>query len=783
MNEAETRAELIDPALTAAGWGVAADSRVAREVRVTDGRLLGGGRRERAKSADYVLHHRGRPLAVVEAKAATRPAADGVAQAKDYADRLQLRHAFATNGPDLWRIDMETGAEGATDGFPAPNELYDQTFPQPDRWRDAFADVPYPDKGGTKPPRYYQRNAVEAVLRRVVAGDDRVLLTLATGTGKTSIAFWLAAKLIGARWSLSNWHDPDGAARTPRVLFLADRNTLANQAFNEFNGFGWFEERALARVTPAEIRKRGGMPRNAQVFFTIFQTGMTTGEGEDAPRFAEYPPDFFDLVIVDECHRGGANDESSWRDILNHFAPALQVGLTATPKRRDNVDTYAYFGEPAYSYSLKQGINDGFLTPFKVRQFATTLDDYVWTPDDTVLEGEPVEGKRYREQEFNRNIHIREREAKRVELMLAEIGPTAKTLVFCASQDHAALVRDLINERNPTRDPRWCVRVTANDGTLGDEALAAFQDNEKTIPNVLTTSQKLSTGVDARNVRAIALLRPVNSMIEFKQIIGRGTRVYEGKDHFTVLDFVRAYEHFEDPDWDGEPMEPEERPDKPVDPKVDGDGDSGVTEDGDERQRPERLVIQLADGKARSIQSMSATTFWSPTGKPMSATQFVEELFGTLPDLFRDEEELRTLWGDPDMRAALLQGLEERGFPRSRLEEVRALVDGADSDLFDVLAHVAYAKPIRTRANRVAARRVAITAGFDEKLAAFLDYVLAQYVRHDVDELEPARLSHLIQLKEGDMVAGARTLGGVPAVQAAFRQAQARLYAEPVWTA
>ena len=776
MNEAETRAELIDPALTAAGWGVVADSRIGREVPVTAGRLIGGGRRERAKSADYVLSHRGRMLAVVEAKAATRPAADGVAQAKDYAARLQLRHAFATNGRDLWRIDMETGAEGPTDGFPPPNHLYDATFPQPDRWRDAFAAVSYPDKGGTKRPRCYQRNAVEAVLRRVAAGEDRVLLTLATGTGKTSIAFWLVAKLVGARWSLPDWRDPDSPSRTPRILFLADRAGLADQAFNEFNGFGHFEERALARIDPAEIRKRGGMPRNAQLFFTIFQTGMTQAEGAEAPRFAEYPPDFFDLVIVDECHRGGTKDESSWRGILEHFAPALQVGLTATPKRRDNVDTYKYFGEPAYSYSLKDGVNDGFLTPFKVRQFATTLDNYVWTPDDQVIAGEVVEGHRYGEGEFNRSIVIREREAKRVELLLAEIGPTTKTLVFCGSQAHAAMVRDLLMERNPTADPRWCVRVTADEGGLGDAALAEFQDNEKTVPGVLTTSTKLSTGVDARNVRAIALLRPVRSMIEFKQIIGRGTRVYEGKDHFTVLDFVRAYEHFEDPEWDGEPMEPVERPERePVEDE--GELEETAADEAADGGKPGRIVIRLADGKARAIQHMSATTFWSPSGKPISATRYMEELFGALPDLFRDEEELRRLWGDPDTRVKLLGDLEAAGFPRAMLSDLRAAVDAEGSDLFDVLAYVAYAKPMRTRAERVETRRVAVTAGYDEKLAAFLDYVLAQYVAHDVDELDPVRLRHLVQLSQGDVIAGAARLGGVAVVSSAFREAQTRLYA------
>lgn len=771
MNEAETRAQLIDPALAAAGWGTVERSLVRREYSITQGRILGGGQRARARSADYLLIHRDRPLAVVEAKAAGLSAAEGVAQAKDYAARLSTRFAFATNGRDLWRIDMQTGEEGPAAAYPTPDELYADAFPEPDRWRDAFAAVPWLDAGGTKPPRYYQRAAVDAVLRRIAAGGPpRALLTLATGTGKTSIAVQLAWKLIQARWSLTGWHDPAVPQRAPRILFLADRVGLADQAFREFVGYNAFEERALARIDPAEIRKKGAMPRNAQIFFTIFQTGMTQAEGAEAPRFAEYPPDFFDLVIVDECHRGGANDESSWRGILEHFAPAVQLGLTATPKRRDNGDTYAYFGEPVYSYSLRDGIDDGFLTPFKVRQIATTLDDYVYTPDDIVIEGEPEQGRRYREVEFNRTIHIREREAKRVDVLLAEIGPIDKTLVFCASQDHAALVRDLISERKPVADPNWCVRVTAADGAIGDAWLAAFQDNEKTIPNVLTTSQKLSTGVDARNVRAIALLRPVNSIIEFKQIIGRGTRTYEGKDHFTIIDFVRAYERFDDPEWDGEPLEPVP-PREPAEP-------AAPREPGPPRDARERVVIQLGGGKARTIEHMAATSFWSPDGRPISAAQFIETLFGALPALFRDEDELRRLWSDPDTRAALLDALAERGFGGAQLAELRRALEAERCDLYDVLAWIAFERPMETRAERVATRRPAILDGHDAPLAAFLDYVLGHYETGDVAELAPSRLGALIELKHGSLAAGRALLGPAQTVQHAFSGAQHRLYAE-----
>lgn len=711
---------------------------------------------------------------MIEAKADTKSVGEGVAQAKDYADRLRCRFAYAANGRAIYRIDMATGVEGPVDAWPTPDALHAECFPAPNRWRDAFAVVEWATKGGTKAPRYYQKNAVEAALDKIAGGNDRVLLTLATGTGKTAIAVQIAHKLFQARWSLSNRNDDTAPARRPRILFLADRTGLADQAHGAFVEYGVFEDAAMVRIDPAAVAKRGTMPKNASVFFTIFQTFMTE-DGEEIPRFNEYPPDFFDLVIVDECHRGGANDEGSWRGILEHFAPAVQIGLTATPKRNENVDTYRYFGDPVYTYSLKQGINDGFLTPFRVRQFATTLDDYVYTPDDVVVAGEPRANHRYREGEFNRTIVIAEREAKRVDMMLAEVGRCDKTIVFCASQDHAAMVRDLINQRKSVPDPNWCVRVTSWDGAVGDNWLRTFQDNEKTIPNVLTTSHKLSTGVDARNVRNIVLLRPVRSMIEFKQIIGRGTRLYEGKDHFTILDFTRAYEHFEDPEWDGEPIEPVEKRDKAD--VLDGGEQRGEPDPKSPREPVERVVIRLADGKARMIQSMAATSFWSPDGRPMSAAQFIEELFGALPALFRDEDELRRLWSDPDTRSTLLAELQARGFPPVMLGELRRAIEAEASDLFDVLAYVAFATPLTTRAARVSARRDAVLDGYEGKLAAFLDYVLQAYVAYDVGELDPAKLGSLIALDQGDMIAGARALGGVPLARTAFLTAQSKLYA------
>jgi type I restriction enzyme R subunit len=633
MNEAETRAEHIDPALVAAGWGVVEGSRIRREFPITLGRLEGHGRRGKPLTADYVLVHRNTKLAVVEAKAWDQALTEGVGQAKNYADKLAIRFAYATNGQGVYGIDMETGREGEIPTFPSPDELWNRTFAKTDAWRDRFAEIPFPDKSGFWQIRFYQEIAVNRVLERIAEGKNRILLTLATGTGKTSIAFQIAWKLFQARWSLTG--EP---TRRPRILFLADRNTLANQAYNDFTSFNAFADDAMARVRPEDIRKKGKVPKNASVFFTIFQTFMSgpPKDGKPSPYFGEYPPDFFDFIVVDECHRGGANDESTWRGILEYFAPAVQLGLTATPKRKDNIDTYKYFGEPVLVYSLKDGINDGFLTPFRVKQIATTLDEYVYTPDDNVVEGEIEVGKRYVEKDFNKIIEIKEREAHRVRLFLDQIQPNDKTLVFCASQAHALAARDLVNQMKTSTDPGYCQRVTAHDGELGEQHLRDFQDNEKTIPTILTTSQKLSTGVDARNIRNIVLMRPINSMIEFKQIIGRGTRLYDGKDYFTIYDFVKAHHHFSDPEWDGEPVEPEPaknkapRPDEP-------DPNPKMADDEEAAPRPKKIKVKLADGKERTIQHMVGTTFWHPDGYPISAQQFMELLFGKLPEFFKSE--------------------------------------------------------------------------------------------------------------------------------------------------
>jgi type I restriction enzyme R subunit len=777
VNEAETRAEHIDPALAAAGWGVVDDSRIRREYQITLGRIEGHGRRGKPVIADYVLVFRNTKLAVIEAKPWDDPLTEGVAQAKDYAGKLAIRFTYSSNGQGFYGIDMHEGTEGEVPRFPTPEGLWSLTFTEVNAWRDRFAHVPFPDKSGSWTIRFYQEIAVNRVLDAIGEGQDRILLTMATGTGKTSIAFQIAWKLFQSRWNLieRNANEP---SRRPRILFLADRNTLATQAYNDFTSFAAFEDNALVRIKPEDIRKKGRVPTNASLFFTIFQTFMSgpPKDGKPSPYFGDYPPDFFDFIVIDECHRGGANDESTWRDILTYFAPAVQLGLTATPKRKDNVDTYAYFGEPVYVYSLKEGINDGFLTPFKVKQISTTLDEYVYTPDDTLVEGEIESGKRYTEEEFNKIIEIKEREAYRVKLFMDMIDQREKTLVFCATQLHALAVRDLINQMKMSKDPNYCQRVTANDGALGDQHLRDFQDNEKTIPTILTTSQKLSTGVDARNIRNIVLMRPINSMIEFKQIIGRGTRLYDGKDYFTIYDFVKAHHHFSDPEWDGEPIEPEPK-------RSTGSGEPPAPYAPDPPPGPvpprQRIKVKLADGKARTIQHMMMTTFWHPDGTPMSAQQFMEMLFGKLPEFFKDEAELRALWSAPDTRKKLLEGLAEKGFGRDQLAEMQKIIDAEKSDLFDVLGHVAYALAPLTREERAAQAMAIISTQFNSKQQVFLDFVLSHYVSVGVEELDQAKLTPLLHLKYHDSISDAvADLGRPEEIGRVFSGFQKYLYQE-----
>src|SRR3989339_1280191 len=723
MNESETRAEYIDPKLKDSGWGEVDGSKILREHPITDGRILVGGERGKRDVADYVLVYKNRKLAVIEAKQESMQVTEGVTQAKAYAKKLQVEYAYATNGKDIYEISMKSGKEKDIEKFPSPDELWNKIYSNQNEWKEKFSKIPFENVNGTKIARYYQEIAVNNAMDAIAEKKQRILLTLATGTGKTLIAFQIVWKLYHSRWNLQR-----DSGRRPRILFLADRNILAGQAFNTFSPF---PEDALIRISPLDIRKKGNVPTNGSIFFTIFQTFMSGPN--NTPYYGDYPKDFFDFVIIDECHRGGANDESNWRDILEYFSPAVQLGLTATPKRKDNIDTYRYFGEPVYIYSLKEGIEDGFLTPFKVKRIQTTLDEYVYTSDDRIIEGEVEEGKIYEEEDFNKIIEIKEREAKRVRIILDEINQNDKTIIFCAAQVHAAAVRDLINQYKDSSDPNYCVRVTANDGFRGEQYLREFQDNEKTIPTILTTSQKLSTGVDARNIRNIVLMRPIKTMIEFKQIIGRGTRLFDGKEYFTILDFVDAYKHFSDPEWDGEPIDntKEEPPKPPRICPVCGKKPC-VCEKLPPDPPPEprrRLKIKLRDGKEREIQHMVSTSFWGADGKPISVEEFLQNM-----------------------------------------------IEAEDSDLFDVLAYVSFAIPPVSRLDRVAKTKSGILKGLGDEQKDFLEFVLAKYIDKGVEELAEEKLPTLLNLKYKAIADAVTILGEVEKIRLTFFNFQKKLY-------
>ena len=774
MNESDTRLHKIDPALKASGWGSTEKSHISTEYYFTKGKISRTVK-TKGKKADYLLVYRGQRMAVVEAKADEVGYQEGVMQAVEYAEALDIRFTYATDGDHIWQIDRTTGKQGFVGAFPTPEELWQMTYGEAHEWRDKLRTQPFYTDGIRK-PRYYQENAINRVLDAVAKNEKRILLTLATGTGKTFIAFQIAYKLFQSRWNVA------GTNTRPRILFLADRNILANQAFNSFDGF---KSDALVRIKPGEIRKEGRVPTNGSVFFTIFQTFMC-GEN-DEPFFGQYPKDFFDLIIIDECHRGGAKDESNWRAILNYFDSAVQLGLTATPRVDQNANTYGYFTHHAYEYSLKQGIEDGFLTPFRHVNMKSTIDDYHYTPDDTVVSGEVDMFKTYTEKDFYQgNIKIRQRDEARVREFMSLIEPTEKTLVFCATQGHAAEVRDMINSLHGG-NPKYCVRVTANDGEEGERYLKDFQEVEYLIPTILTTSEKLSTGVDAINVRNIVLMRPVNSIIEFKQIVGRGTRLCDGTYFFTIFDFVRAYERYNDPAWDGEPVCPKcgnnpctctKKP-RPY-PKFDEEDESILLAKDDfsgfqPTPKKESLEIVLSDKKKRSIKFANEVMFYGRDGRPVGTQEFITEMFGDMPEYFGSIEDLRSMWANPESREALLEKLEQAGYGIEVLKQIRRAIDAENSDLLDVLEYISFATSPMERAER-AERLKAYAEALPNTQKDFVAYLMNAYVISGVEELGTKRLPQLLALKFGSIPEGIRQMGGPLQARQTYYEAQRVLY-------
>jgi len=730
LSESDTRAKLIDTKLKVCGWD---ESYIIREYCFTDGRLLLKGNRGKRCFVDYLLKYKNENLAIVEAKSEDKHPTDGLQQAIDYAQKLNVRFVYSSNGHKIYMLDLITGKGTFVNEYLKPDDLYSIVIGKGNKLKDDLLAIPFYLTGQFL-PRYYQEIAVNKAIEAIANDKKRILLTLATGTGKTFIAFQIVHKLFTARWNL------DKAERRPRVLFLADRNILADQAINTFNPY----EKELIKINGEEIKRRDGIvPTNANIFFAIYQA---ISEKENiGGYYKQYPKDFFDLVIIDECHRGSANEEGSWRAIIDHFSPAVHLGLTATPKRTDNVDTYKYFGDPVYEYSLIEGINDGFLSPYKVKRIQTNIDEYVYTTDDTVVAGE-LDKDLYQINDFEREIIIPKRTELVAQAILDNINPMDKTIVFCVNQAHALDMRDAINKFKAIADVQYCVRVTSDEGELGSQLLERFQDNDKDTPVILTTSQMLTTGVDARNVRNIVLVRNIKSMVEFKQIIGRGTRLFEGKDFFTIIDFTGATNLFYDPEWDGLPENDIKEPtgggnksgDKPV--------DSGSATPPEPPK--EKVVIELSGGRIVKVIYIE-TRYIDEKGKPLSAKQLLERLLGNLPELFNSEEELRTIWEKPETREELLKKLGDFGFDDEQLESLVEMLNAKESDIFDVLAYLCYDKQIITREQRVEEAKKD-TQFFDsfknDRAKAFLNFILERYKAIGIDELKRKHLPELVKL-------------------------------------
>lgn len=784
--EADTRAQFIDPMLQKQQWE---SSCIRREYYFTDGRKLLGDKRGERCFVDYLLQYKNANLAIIEAKAEHKEPTEGLQQVINYGTKLRVRFVYSTNGKKIYEFDIDEGKGDYVDIYPTPEELFARVHGQNTEQRKGLLSQPYHVIGDMK-PRYYQEIAINSVLQSIADGKKRILLTLSTGTGKTFIAFQLVYRLFSAYWNI------DSAKRRPKILFLADRNILADQAINTFNPF----EKDLLKINGDEIRSRHGkVPTNAFIFFAIYQA---ISEKENIGGFyKEYPRIFFDLVIIDECHRGSANEAGSWRDILDWFGNAVHVGLTATPKKKDNVDTYRYFGKPVYEYSLAEGINDGFLSPYKVKRIRTNIDEYLYTQEDRVIQGE-VENTLYEMPDFESKIVIPQRTELIAKTILEQINVLDKTIVFCVNQAHALMMRDFINKHKEIKDPLYCVRVTSDEGQMGRELLEKFQDNDKDIPAILTSSQMLTTGVDARNVRNIVLVRTINSVVEFKQIVGRGTRLFEGKDFFTIIDFTGASNRFYDADWDGPPDDdidieiidngddetnpPAESPTEGGDddptpvPPTPGDGDdTGTGEPPEPPRPPEKLIIELSNGRKLRVTDIEVR-YIGEDGKPLSATEFLEKLIGFLPEVYQTEEQLRSLWSNPETREEVLKKLAQIGFDEEQLATLREMFDGDGCDIFDVLEHISFSKNMLTRTTRVVKakgeeRFFQVYQNF--KAQDFLRFVLDRYEKDDIKELKRDKLADLIRLNNmGTTTEAAKIFGGADKLIDAFYKLQEVIY-------
>lgn len=789
LTEADTCRELVTPALLAAGWGVA--PRVLGEQHaITAGRIVlvgGKARRGKQRRADYILYlRRDFPIAVVEAKDIGRPAEDGVQQAREYAEMLGLRFAYATNGRRIIEIDYAAGTEYEIDRYPDPDELWQRVNGEAGLSETATKQwlEPYNLASG-KVPRYYQDIAIRRVVEAILQGQQRVLVTLATGTGKTSVAFQVCWKLWHSRWNRS------GEYRRPKILFLADRNILVDDPKDkDFIQFGDARHK-ISSADPSLAR---------DMYFGIYQS--LTGGGED-DLFRQYRPDFFDLVIIDECHRGSARDDSSWRKVLDYFAPAIQFGMTATPLRDESRDSYAYFGNPVYTYSLRQGIEDGFLAPYRVHRVITTADAAGWRPSRDELDryGRPIPDDEYQTKDFERVVALRARTramARHLTDTLKSTDRFAKTLVFCVDQEHAAEMRqELINLNSDLvqRYPNYVCRVTSDEGAIGLGHLADFQDIDKPTPTILTTSQLLTTGVNAETVKNVVLARVVGSRAEFKQIIGRGTRlrVDYGKEFFNIIDFTgTATRHFADLEFDGEPARIEQ---VTIDEQGEVQGSEAIAEQNAPPEHDTTVEPGVLDAEIISDPSDEPRKYYvdggevevighlvydlDADGKKLQVVRYTEYSARTVRSMYPKREDLHAAWAKPDTRAEVLRELAER---QVRFDELASASGQSDADPFDLLCHLAWNAPLLTRRQRAEqARRKAPTlfAQYGDTAREILDLLLERYVERGIIQFN--HLSDLLKVQPFDRFGSpseiaSRHFGGVPALRDAVVRLQTALY-------
>jgi len=786
-SEADTCRKEVLPKLYDSQW---TDELILEQRTFTDGKIIVIGRKARRKKAkrfDYLLRYsQNFPIAIVEAKKKYKLAADGIQQAIDYAQILGLKFAYSTNGTEILEFDFITGLETKISKYPTPTELWNrlkQADPVKPEIQETFLKpfLPIPNK----PERYYQTIAINRAVKAVLEGKKRALLTLATGTGKTTIAFQIIYKLWNNRWNNKGEH------RRPKILFLADRSILVSDPHaKDFAVFG--DARCLV---PEE-----GLPSSREVYFSTYQS-----LAEDSNRtgaFRKLPRDFFDLILIDECHRGSATDDSNWRAVLDYFNTSVQIGLTATPLRDDNKDTYAYFGNPLYIYSLKQGIEDGFLAPYLVHRVVTETDATGFRPEDGQLDdnGELIPDGIYTTPDFENTLSYLPRTkavVKHLYNFMVKYGRFDKTIVFCVNQEHADQFRREISNLNNNlvqQYPDYVVRIVSEEGDIGKGHLGRFMDIDEPIPVVVTTSKLLSTGVDVPTCKNIVIFRAINSMTEFKQIVGRGTRVREDKEKlfFTILDYTgSATRNFADSDFDGEPpLITEEEIDKEGN-VTEGDewtpntthDDNDDWEDDDDTYEPPtggggvepRRKYYISEGTvsivAESVQILDAN------GKlrTVQFTQFAKEQITTM---FPSMNDFRSKWNDLQERQHIIDELENNGIS---IEQLMDITKQQDIDPFDLLCFVAFdLKPLtrKQRADLLKKNKPDFFAHYSEGAKNVLNLILEKYVDYGLNQIRPDIISVEPIAQQGNPIEIVNEFGGINEFKEAIEKLQTLLYAE-----